>query len=107
MTFRVFFIDEAEKDLFEIFQYIKSAGYPINAKNLIKTIRNTCSDLSESPERGRIVPELIRIGISDYRELLVKTYRLIYEIDGNNVYIHCVLDGRRDIQTILEQRTLR
>ena len=107
MTYRVFFIANAEQDLNEIFHYIKNAGYPLNAKKLISQIRKACSDLSEFPERGRIVPELNRIGISDYRELIVKVYRIIYAIDGKNVYIHCIIDGRRDIQTILQQRMLR
>ena len=84
----------------------QKCGISAECKNLISQIRKACSDLSEFPERGRIVPELNRIGIFDYRELIVKVYRIIYAIDGKNVYIHCILDGRRDIQTLLQQRML-
>jgi len=107
MAFTVFFSKDAENDLHEIFAYIKQSGYPVNAANLLSLIRKTCADLSEIPERGRIVPELKRIGISDFRELIVKVYRIIYEIDASGVYIHSILDGRRDVQTVLWQRIIR
>ena len=64
LGYSVFFIVDAETDLVEIFDFIKESRFPINAGNLIAQIRKTCSDLSEFPERGRIVPELKRIGIS-------------------------------------------
>ncbi len=107
MTCRVFFISDAEKDLAGVFRYIKREGCPINAKKILTQIRKACADLSESPERGRIAPELERIGLFDFREIIVNVYRIIYEIKGDNVYIHCILDGRRDIQALLEQRMLR
>ena len=34
-------------------------------------------------------------------------YRIIYEISKKAVFIHCILDGRRDLQDLLERRLLR
>ena len=31
----------------------------------------------------------------------------VIRLDGKKVFIHCVLDGRRDLQTQLERRRLR
>ena len=31
----------------------------------------------------------------------------IYQIEGQTVFVHCVLDGRRDLQELLERRLLR
>jgi toxin ParE1/3/4 len=59
------------------------------------------------PDRGHVPPELERIGVLEFREVFYKPYRIIYQIIGNNVYIHCILDGRRDMQDILQQRVLR
>ena len=42
-----------------------------------------------------------------YREVHFKPYRIIYEIVGRKVFIHCVLDGRRAVQELLERRLLR
>ena len=59
------------------------------------------------PERGRIPPELERIGIREFRELILKPYRIIYSMAKNQVLVYCVLDGRRDLQDLLEERLLR
>jgi len=32
---------------------------------------------------------------------------VIYQLIGRNVFVHCVLDGRRDMQSLLERRLLR
>ncbi len=106
MSYTVYFIEEAEKDLFEIYDFIKDSGYPDTARKIAAEIENACLDLSEMPERGHFPPELERIGIFYFREIHVKVYRIIYRIIGPDVYIHCVLDGRRDIQEILRCRIL-
>ena len=59
------------------------------------------------PERGHIPPELERIGVFGFREIHFKPYRIVYEIERKGVFIHCVLDGRRDLQELLESRLLR
>jgi len=50
---------------------------------------------------------LRQTGINNYLEIHYKSYRIIYEIEENLVYIHSVLDGRRNIQEILNNRILR
>jgi len=107
MSYTVYFTKGAKQDLFEIYAYVKNKGYPLNAKRLLSELKNTCNSLSEMPERGHIPQELERIGVFDYREIHIKTYRIIYQIIGSTVYIHFILDGRRDIQGILERRILR
>jgi len=107
MSSPVYFTKAAKQDLFEIYSHIKEEGYPLTAKSLFSQLKNTCNSLSETPERGHIPKELERIGIYDYREIHIKVYRIVYQVIGSKVYIHCVLDGRRDMQEILERRILR
>ena len=59
------------------------------------------------PDRGHLPPELERIAGLEFREVFCKLCRIIYQIIGNNVYVHCMLDGRRDMQDTLQQRVLR
>lgn len=59
------------------------------------------------PERGRIPPELERIGIREFREIICNPYRIIYTIMKSQVVVYCILDGRRDLQDLLEERLLR
>ena len=63
--------------------------------------------LADNQERGRIPPELERIAVYEYREIHVKAYLIIYQIIDNDVFIHCILKGRRDLQELLEHRILR
>ena len=63
--------------------------------------------VTEFPIRGHLPPELERIGVLDYKEIHYKPYRIIYQIIESTVYVHCVLDGRRDLQQLLEERLLR
>jgi len=50
---------------------------------------------------------LDKMGIREFREIHFKPYRIVYSIHENEVFVHCVLDGRRDMQTLLQQRLLR
>ena len=45
--------------------------------------------------------------IAEAEEDIFDIYGVIYQIVGNKVFIHCVLDGRRNLQEILERRMLR
>nr|AOO92220.1 plasmid stabilization protein [Rhizobium leguminosarum bv. trifolii] len=47
------------------------------------------------------------MGISEYRELHHKPWRMIYRIMGTDVVVYCVVDGRRDMQSFLERRLIR
>jgi toxin ParE1/3/4 len=46
------------------------------------------------------------LGITDFREIFFKPFRIIYETRGKAVFIHAVLDGRRSCEDLLRQRLL-
>jgi toxin ParE1/3/4 len=58
------------------------------------------SNLFGMANRGHTPPELERIGIYEYREIHYKPYRIIYQIIESDVYVHCVLDGRRELLNV-------
>lgn len=103
---RVRILAEAEQDLFEIYRYVAANDSPDRAGYVLDQLEGLCSRLANMPRRGHVPPELDRIGVMDYREVHFKPYRVIYQIIGQNVYVHCVLDGRRNMQTLLERRLL-
>jgi toxin ParE1/3/4 len=107
MTFNVYLIEDAEKDLFDIYRYVSRNDSVGHANRLIEKLEKSILKLEVLPDRGHIPPELERIGVLEFREVFYKPYRIIYQIIGNNVYVHCILDGRRDMQDILQQRVLR
>ena len=107
MKHRVVILKEAEEDLFDIYRYIFSNDSASSAEYVLDCLEELIYKLEQFPGRGHIPPELERVGIDVYLEVHFKPYRVIYELDGKKVFIHCVLDGRRDLQNLLERRLLR
>lgn len=105
--FKVLIDPQANKDLKEMFFYVSANDNISSAEKLLDKLEKTCYKLEDYPERGHIPQELRHTGIKRYLEIHYKPYRIIYEIENNLVYIHSVLDGRRNIQEILSDRLLR
>jgi Plasmid stabilization system protein len=105
--FNVFIDTNAEDDLFDIYSYVALNDSIEHADKIFTALRNTCFKLRTAPLRGNVPPELFEIGVTEFREIHNNPYRIIYSIVSTSVYIHCILDGRRDVQTILQERLLR
>jgi toxin ParE1/3/4 len=102
--FTVYFSQGARQDLLKIYRYIKNAGRPDTARRLSGQLADACRSLSENPERGHVPAEIEEIGGSFCRQLVVKGYRIVYEIVGKAVVIHGIIDGRRSISEVMRQR---
>ena len=103
--YKIIWTHVAEKDLKEIIEHI-SADSPRNALRILKNIKKKASDLYTLPERGRIVPELQDQGISQYRELVIPPWRLIYRIAERKIFVLSVIDSRRNVEDILLNRLI-
>jgi toxin ParE1/3/4 len=102
----VFLIVEAEDDIFDIYRFVAAHDSPGKAENLFNHLRQSIDSLSEQPTRGHIPPELDRIDVREFLEIHFKPYRIIYQIVESKVFVHAVLDGRRELQDILQRRLL-
>ncbi len=107
MKYKVNFVSDAEEDLFEIYKYVYLNYSEDNAEKLYSKLQEKCLLLQEFPERGHVPPELDLLEVSDFLEIHYKPYRIIYRIIKREVFIHCIIDGRRDIQKLLQERLLR
>ena len=103
--YKIIWTHVAEKDLKEIIEHI-SADSPRNALRILKNIKKKASDLYTLPERGRIVPELQDQGISQYRELVIPPWRLIYRIAERKIFVLSVIDSRRNVEDVLLNRLI-
>lgn len=106
MNYQVVILPEVEDDLVDIYRYVAENDSINHADILLDNIETTCSSLIDYPERGHSVPELKRIYVDSFREIHFKPYRIIYQGIGNKIFIHAVLDGRRELQELLEKRLL-
>jgi toxin ParE1/3/4 len=107
MNYKVYIISDAEEDILSIYKYVSTNDSMENAEYLLGRIEEKCISLREYTGRGHIPPELERVGVFNYREIHFKPYRIIYEVIDSNVFVHCVLDGRRSLQELLEIRLLK
>ena len=62
--------------------------------------------LSRFPKRGSPPKELVSLGIKEYRQTFFKPYRVIYRVADDKVIVYLIVDGRRDMQTVLTRRLL-
>jgi toxin ParE1/3/4 len=105
-SFRVLWTETAIRDLEGLIDYI-ARDAPINAGKILSQLRSKAESLNLAPERGRLVPELLRHGLAVWRELIVRPYRILYRIEGKTVYVLAVLDSRRDLEDVLLERLVR
>ncbi|KIH75596.1 toxin ParE1/3/4 [Geoalkalibacter ferrihydriticus] len=106
MPFKVLLTNDATRDLEELYEYISLHDAPEKANDVLDKIESIFTGLSEFPERGTFPKELLALGIRDYREIFFKPYRIIYRVLSKNVYVFLIVDGRPDMQSILQRRLL-
>jgi toxin ParE1/3/4 len=105
--FSVSLTDDAKTDLQDIYDYIAEHDAPAKADGVLNKLEALVESLSRFPERGAATKELRDVGIKDYREVYFKPYRVIYRVLGTKVYVYLIVDGRRDMQTLLTRRLIR
>jgi toxin ParE1/3/4 len=81
----------ARRDLVDIARYIER-DKPDAARRWVARLRQRARAVVELPESGRRVPETAR---DDVREVLVRSYRIVYLIDAETVWILTVFEGHR------------
>ena len=104
--FDVFLTEDAVRDVEDIHDHIAKSNGPSKADYVLDRIERVVEGLAAFPERGSHPKELLLLGIRDYRQIFFKPYRVIYRVVGQRVYVYLVVDGRRDMQTLLTRRLL-
>lgn len=105
-SYQVLWSHTAQQDLTEIIEYIAQDSIG-DALTILQKLESKAAILITLPNRGRVVPELLHTGISQYRELICAPWRIVYRVDNKQVLIMAVLDSRRDLQTVLLNRLAR
>ncbi|ACL18636.1 plasmid stabilization system [Desulfitobacterium hafniense DCB-2] len=101
--YQVLWTQTAQQDLRTIIAYIADDNITV-AQRIYTEIRQKCGNLRQLPHQERIVPELKYHGITLYRELIIRPWRIIYKLEENKVWVLAVIDGRRNMEDILLNR---
>jgi toxin ParE1/3/4 len=104
MSYEVSLTKDAERDLEEIYCYIAEHDSRASADHVLERLVHATDALRTSPKRGSYVDELRSVGISEYRQVLFKPYRLIYRVHAKQVVVYVIADGRRDMESLLARR---
>ena len=83
--------ERARDDLRAIFAHI-AADNRATAERWVSRIVERAELAGEAPLLGRIVPELAR---DDVRETYLRSYRIVYRTDGQDMRILTVFEGSR------------
>ncbi|MBX3301878.1 MAG: type II toxin-antitoxin system RelE/ParE family toxin [Nitrospira sp.] len=84
----------ARNELDDIVTYIAKDA-PLSALAFLEEVLNTANSLTTLAQRGRIVPEFQNPLV---RELFIKHYRLLYEIQDRAVYVLGFIHGARNFK---------
>ena len=108
MTYRVTVAAAAEHDMFEIVEYTLARERELEpGLRVLERLERRIASLSSNAHRGRRPPELRRIGLEEYRELIAAPWRILYSLREAQVHVVAVLDLRRDAADLLRERALR
>jgi toxin ParE1/3/4 len=88
---QIVWAEKARRDLHGIVRYLRQYS-PEAAERTSKRITASIHQLAEFPLSGRAIPELPD---TDFRELIVDDYRVVYEPRGDTVEILSILHSRR------------
>jgi len=92
--------ETATQDLEEAAEFI-GRDSRFYAAALVRETRAAARSLRTFAERGRVVPE---IDAPDIRELFIRSYRLIYQVTADRVFILAFVHGARDLTALWERR---
>jgi len=102
----VLLTEDAGSDLEELYDYIAEHDAPAKADYVLDRIERVMETLATFPNRGSYPRELLALGIREYRQTFFKPHRVIYPVVGERVYVYLIVDGRRDMQALLQRRLL-
>lgn len=106
MAYEVALTRDAERDLEDSYRCIAEHDSPASADHVLERLLQTIDGLGSGPDRGSLPKELRSLGISEYRLVLFKPYRLIYRVHAQRVVVYVIADSRRDMQSLLARRLL-
>ena len=99
MARKVVWTDNAWRDLEEAAEYIAKDS-PHYAAAFVREVRDAARSLNHLAERGQVVPEFSDPSI---RELVVRSYRLTYEVTEATAYVVGFIHGARDLAALWQR----
>lgn len=107
MNYRVVILQSAEQDLRELRAYLLKHFGRETWLESYAGIKAVIGNLKTFPHAGSTPDALEQINLAQFRQILSGQNRIIYEVRQKTVYVHVVVDARRDMKSFLTRRLLR
>lgn len=106
MKKRIVWSEDASDDLINIVTYIKEKTGKDSAIVIYQKIISHVEKIEVFSESGRVVPELISIGVLDIREIIENPWRIFYRVTLTEIQVISVIDGKRNIEEVLYKKMI-
>jgi len=104
VKYAVLVTPQAQLDIRGIHEFILQREGALRAGGVLQDLKNAVFSLVSTPLRGKEPVELEPLGSTDYLQIVVKPYRILYYVQGRVVQVALVADGRRDFASLLAFR---
>ncbi len=106
MKKKIVWSQDASDDLIDVITLIRDKSGKKIANEIYQRIISHVEKIEILPKGGRVVPELLTIGVIDIREIIESPWRIFYRIDEEEIQIISLIDGRRNIEEILYKKVI-
>jgi toxin ParE1/3/4 len=106
MKYKINWSKDAGEEFIEIISWYKyNVGKNI-AQKIYSKINAQIKKLKNMPGIGKPAQILKDIGVNDYRQIVQDNWMVYYKVEGQNVNIISVIDGRRNLEEILYKKII-
>ena len=104
---KVVILASAEQDLQELRAYLVKNFSVATWQATYSDLKQAIRHLARHPLMGGIPEALESLQLVQYRQVLSGKNRIIYEVRGDTVFVHLIVDVRRDMASVLMRRLVR
>lgn len=104
---KIVILESAELDLQDLRTYIIKDFSAATWRKTFKQIKTSIRNLASFPLLGSVPDELQTLNLTQYRQVLSGQNRIIYEVRQDTLYVHLIVDSRRDLLSFLLRRLVR
>lgn len=100
-------LDSGKTELKRVRRYVVDAFGMAAWEDSYAQIQASMTRIREFPECGHIVDELSGLTANRFREVHCEKNRIIYEVRDDTIFVHLIIDQRRDLTALLQKIILQ
>lgn len=104
MSHNVVVLDVAQPDFRQVKSYVKKNFGDIVWQQTNQQIKDKLTTIGLNPQAGRLIDELVSLGIDNFKFRLVGQTKIVYEILDTEVLVHMFIHSKQDFKTHLMKR---